>query len=107
MKSPITGKEMKLIVEEKHLLFRKERFKYAHLSYYCEESNEFFTDTDLDTLNINQVYNQYREKYNVPFPEEIQEIRIKYGLSGVKMSKVLGFGVNSYNQYEKVSLPLL
>lgn len=105
MKSPITGKEMKLIVEDKHLLFRKEKFKYAHQSYYCEDSNEFFTDTYLDTLNINQVYNQYREKYNVPFPEEIQEIRDKYGLSGVKMSKVLGFGVNSYTQYEKGEIP--
>ena len=56
---------------------------------------------------MNQLYNQYREKFNIPFPEEIIKIREKYGLSAAKMSEILGFGVNSYRQYEAGEMPSL
>ena len=54
---------------------------------------------------MNQVYNQYRDKFNIPFPEEITKIRESYGLSASKMSEILGFGVNSYRQYEAGEMP--
>ncbi|MEY4048313.1 MAG: hypothetical protein RL284_1864 [Bacteroidota bacterium] len=54
---------------------------------------------------MNQVYNQYRDKFNIPFPDEINNIRSKYGLSASKMSEILGFGVNSYRQYEAGEIP--
>ncbi|MBU3677891.1 MAG: DUF4065 domain-containing protein, partial [Chitinophagaceae bacterium] len=50
-------------------------------------------------------YNQYRDKFNIPFPDEIIRIREKYGLSAVKMSEILGFGVNMYRQYEAGEMP--
>jgi DNA-binding transcriptional regulator YiaG/uncharacterized phage-associated protein len=61
--------------------------------------------TSLDEVNMNQVYNQYRDKFNIPFPDEIIRIREKYGLSAAKMSEILGFGVNSYRQYEAGEMP--
>ena len=54
---------------------------------------------------MNQVYNQYRDKFKIPFPDEINNIRSKYGLSASKMSEILGFGVNSYRQYEAGEIP--
>ena len=54
---------------------------------------------------MNQVYNQYRDKFNIPFPDEIMLIREKYGLSAIKMSEILGFGINSYRQYEAGEMP--
>ena len=105
MKSPITGKEMTLVKEKRTMDFRKETFKVVFHFYKCEDSGEQFTTTTLDEVNMNQVYNQYRDKFNIPFPDEIIRIREKYGLSAAKMSEILGFGVNGYRQYESGEMP--
>lgn len=105
MKSPITGLEMKLTKEQRSMIFRKETFDIVFHYYQCEDSGEQFTSAALDELNMNQVYNQYRDKFNIPFPDEINNIRSKYGLSASKMSEILGFGVNSYRQYEAGEIP--
>jgi len=105
MKSPITGKEMKLTKERRSMDFRKEAFEIVFHFYKCEDSGEQFTTTALDEVNMNQVYNQYRDKFNITFPDEIIKIRSKYGLSASKMSEILGFGVNSYRQYEAGEMP--
>jgi putative zinc finger/helix-turn-helix YgiT family protein len=105
MKSPITGKEMKLTKERRSMDFRKETFEIVFHYYKCEDSGEQFTTTSLDEVNMNQLYNQYRDKFNIPFPDEIIRIREKYGLSAAKMSEILGFGVNSYRQYEAGEMP--
>lgn len=107
MKSPFTGKEMQLIREKRILNFRKEDFEYVHHAYRCNDTGEEFTTTELDELNIFQVYNQYREKHSIPFPEEIKKIREKYEVSAAKMSNILGLGINSYRQYEDGEVPLL
>lgn len=107
MKSPITGKDMSLVTKTSTMVFRKETFEYSHQSYHCEVSGEYFTTTELDELNLNQVYNQYRDKHNIPFPDEIIDLRNKYSLSANKMSIILGFGVNSYRNYEKGEVPNL
>lgn len=105
MKSPITGKEMTLQTNESTVVFRKEEFKYFHLSYYCEDSGESLTTTELDEFNLNQVYNQYRDKHNILFPDEIKSVKEKYGLSSSRMSQILGFGANSYRNYENGEVP--
>ncbi|PSL48694.1 putative zinc finger/helix-turn-helix YgiT family protein [Chitinophaga niastensis] len=105
MKSPITGKEMKRMVKEEELVFRKETFTILFNYYFCEESNEIFTDEALDTINTNQAYNQYRAKYNLPFPDEIREIREQYDLSAAKMADIFGFGTNVYRHYESGEVP--
>jgi putative zinc finger/helix-turn-helix YgiT family protein len=105
MKSPITGEEMNLSKERRSMDFRKETFEIVFHYYKCEKSGEQFTTTSLDEVNLNQVYNQYRDRFNIPFSDEIIRIREKYGLSAVKMSEILGFGVNSYRQYEAGDIP--
>ena len=105
MISPITGKEMKLTKERRSMDFRKETFEIVFHHYKCEDSGEQFTTTTLDEVNMNQVYNQFRDKFNIPFPDEIIRIREKYSLSAAKMSEILGFGVNSYRQYEAGEMP--
>lgn len=105
MKSPITGKKMTLKRENISLNFRKEAFTiYSHF-YYCKDSGEQFTTSELDEINLLQVHNQYRDKYNLPFPKEIKEIRSKYNLSATKMSEILGLGTNSYRNYENGEVP--
>lgn len=96
---------MKLIRERRSMDFRKETFEIVFHFYKCEDSGEQFTTTTLDEVNINQVYNQYRNRFNIPFPDEIIKIREKYGLPAARMSEVLGLGVNSYRQYEAGEIP--
>lgn len=96
---------MTLTKERRSMNFRKETFEIVFHFYKCEDSGEQFTTTALDEVNMNQVYNQYRDRFNIPFPDEIIRIREKYGLSAAKMSEILGFGVNSYRQYESGEMP--
>lgn len=105
MKSPFTGNEMPLEVESRNMTFRKEKINILFHYYYCKDSKEKFTSTELDEINIFQLYNLYREKHNIPYPDEIKAIRLKYGLSASKMSKVLGFGINVYRNYENGEVP--
>lgn len=105
MKSPFTNKEMTLTKEKRTMDFRKEKFDIVFHYYKCNETGEQFTTTMLDEVNLNQIYNQYREKFNIPFPDEITKIRKKYDISAAKMSEILGFGVNSYRQYESGEMP--
>jgi putative zinc finger/helix-turn-helix YgiT family protein len=105
MKSPITGKEMVLYREKRSVSFRKESFDMMFHCYICEESGESFTTTGLDEINMLQVHGLYRSKHNLPFPEDIKQIRNKYGLAASKMSEILGLGINTYRSYESGEMP--
>lgn len=105
MKSPFTGGETELVREPKKLEFRKETFEIIHHSRRCKDTGEYFTTEELDRVNITQVHNKYREKHNIPFPDQIREVRHKSGLSATKMSEVLGFGINTYRNYESGEVP--
>ncbi len=105
MKSPITGKEMALKVEPRKMPFRKEEFTIPFQYYVCEDSGEQFTSTELDELNIQLLHNAYRSKYHIPSAEEIKAIRDKYKLPAKRMGEILGFGPNTYGNYEKGEVP--
>jgi putative zinc finger/helix-turn-helix YgiT family protein len=94
-----------LTKERRSMEFRKESLEIVFHYFKCEDSGEQFTTTDFDEINTHQVYNQYRDKFNIPFPDEITRIREKYGLSATRMSEILGFGINSYRQYEAGEMP--
>lgn len=105
MKSPFTNKEMTIVKEWRTMSFRKEEFKILFHAFKCEDTGEQFEDEVFSQLNYNQLTNQYREKHNIPFPEQIISIREKYNLSAAKMSEILGFGINGYRQYEAGEVP--
>lgn len=96
---------MKWTYEWRDVPFRKETFNIPYQFYLCDDSGEQFTTTALDELNMRMVYNQYRAKHHIPLPEEIKAIREKYEVSATRMGEILGFGPNTYGQYEKGDLP--
>ncbi len=104
LKSPMTGNDMVLCREKRTIPFRKEEFEILY-HFYKDTDGEQYTEEHTDEVNLNQVYNQYRDKYNLPFPDEIKAIRAKYELSATKMSEVLGFGVNVWRNYEAGEVP--
>lgn len=105
MKSPFTGGSATLKAQADELTYRKEKYPFVHLYYECDDTREHFTVDELDDLNLAQVYNRYRVKYGIPFPDEIRDIRLRYGLSAAKMSDILGLGDNQYRLYENGDMP--
>ena len=105
MLSPFTGKEMSIQKEWRTMTYKKEEFRVCFHSWKCEDTGEQFEDDHFAQLNYDQVQNQYRAKYAIPFKEEIADIRVKYELSAIKMSHILGFGDNTYRQYEAGEMP--
>ncbi len=105
MKCVICNGKASLKKEIRERQFRKEDFIIVEHFYKCENCGEEFTTTGIDELNATQVYNQYRAKHHIPFPEEIVGIREKYNLSASKMSEILGFGINTYRNYEDGEIP--
>ena len=71
MKSPFTGKEMKLVYEKRTWKFRGEEYEFLHAAWRCEDTGEQFTTDESDTAGFIQVTNQYRVKYGIPYTEEI------------------------------------
>jgi uncharacterized phage-associated protein/DNA-binding transcriptional regulator YiaG len=104
MKSPMTGHDMPLRREPRKLTFRKEEFEIMY-HFYKDSDGAQYTETHTDEVNLNQLYNQYRERYKLPYPDEIKAIRTKYDLSAAKMSDVLGFGANVWRNYEAGEVP--
>ncbi len=105
MKSPFADCEAILIKEEATATFRGEQYHYIYSCYECEITKERFTTGELDEENVSQIYNQYRKKYNIPSPKEIEEIIEKYGISIAKMTTILGFGDNQITRYIKGEVP--
>jgi hypothetical protein len=60
MKSPLTGKEMKLISEPSTLSYKGKEYNVNHHFYLCELSNEQFTTTELDEQNLQELNKQVK-----------------------------------------------
>ena len=67
MKSPITGGEARLCEEPRELTYRNGTYSYVYRYYVCNDTGVKFTDTALDTENMEQVYQQYRQRYLLLF----------------------------------------
>lgn len=94
-----------LVLEKKKHTFRKEEFDIFQHFYKCIKCKSEFTNTELDEVNTNQVYNQYRGKYSIPFPYQLTSAREYYDLSAAKMAEILGLGINQYRLYENDEIP--
>jgi hypothetical protein len=60
MKSPLTGKEMKLMSEPSTLTYREKEYEVTHHFYLCELTNEQFTTTELDEQNLQELNKQVK-----------------------------------------------
>ncbi len=102
---PLCNSQAHLKAELKKRSYRNEKFDLIEQCYQCSKCNHSFTNDDVDQYNLNLLHNLYREKYQIPFPEQLIKIRESYGLSQTKMSELLGFGPNQYGLYEKGEIP--
>lgn len=105
IKSPVTGGRVKEVFDVEEKEFRKEKYR-VHVRYYmCVDTGEQFTTAEQDELFCNDLYSQYRNTHNMPFPDEIKSIRERYGLNYAQLSKIMGFGINQWKSYEEGNVP--
>ena len=107
LENPGTGKTIKVIYKPDIVTYRGEDYPCIMTLFQDKESGEMFTTTESDTVWFNQVTNQYRAKYGIPYTDEIIALRERYGVSAAKMSVILGFGINQYRLYETGEMPSL
>lgn len=105
MKSPFADCEARLVREPASITFRGEEFAYIYSFYECEQTKERFTTTELDEVNTRQIYNQYRERYGIPFDDEIAALKDRYGVSASRLALILGFGENQISNYIDGEVP--
>ncbi len=105
MISPFTGGQCTLRYEVREVTYRKEKYGYVAQFWVCNDTGEEFTTSEQDGASIAQVYNKYREKYGIPYADEIVGLRRRYGLSCAAMSAILGFGPNQWRLYEQGEVP--
>ena len=60
MKSPLTGREMKLMSEPSTLDYKGKTYNVIHHYYLCELTNEQFTTTELDEMNLQELNKQVK-----------------------------------------------
>lgn len=107
MKSPFADCEAIKKVERRTTTYRGETYSYYYQYYQCEQTGATFTTDEIDTVNVAQVYNQYRDAHNIPYAEEIHHTRKAYGIPASKMAQILGWGDNQYRLYENGDMPSL
>ncbi len=70
----------------------------------CVECKEEFYSEELDNATLVWVYNEYRRRHKLLFPEEIKRIREQYGLSQRSFAKLLNWGDKTICRYENGSI---
>ncbi len=60
MKSPLTGREMKLVSEPSTMDYKGKTYNVIHHHYLCETTGEQFTTSELDEMNLLELNKQVK-----------------------------------------------
>ena len=60
MKSPLSGREMKLVSEPSTMDYKGKTYNVIHHHYLCELTNEQFTTSELDEINLLELNKQVK-----------------------------------------------
>ena len=88
MISPFTGGKVVLRQELREIIFRNEKFSYMAQFYVCVDTQEQFTTTELDEINMEQVYAQYCAKHGLKTINEIRDWCARFAKSSTRNSQI-------------------
>ncbi len=71
----------------------------------CNVCGDTIYDDELDGRNLERAYADYRKKHGLLSPEDIKQIRAKYGLSQRGISALLGWSPTTIARYETGAIP--
>lgn len=102
-----------MIINENHTKIIKRKANYTVKGESIEitekvrinlDNNQEMIDEKLEDENLEKIYDQYRKKKGLLTPEQIRNIREKYGLSQRAFSRILGWGEITIHRYESGAL---
>ena len=70
----------------------------------CNHCGEEVWNEEIDSETLRKLYAEYREIQGLLQPQQIKQIREKYGLSQVAFARILGFGDKTIARYENGSI---
>lgn len=100
------GKKVKadVVVKREDYDIRGETIEVDAKVLVCPECGREFFSEELDEATIICVYNEYRRRHKLLYPEEIKQIREQYGLSQRSFAKLLNWGDKTIQRYENGSI---
>jgi putative zinc finger/helix-turn-helix YgiT family protein len=103
---PICEKDSraKVIKKKESMNVRGKLIDVEYEVFKCEACGEEYMDTETEHDPFVYAYASYRKKHNMLQPEEIKEIRRKYGLTQGELSGLLGWGGATLSRYENGAL---
>ena len=98
MKSPLTGREMKLVSEPSTMDYKGKTYDVIHHHYLCETTNEQFTTTELDEMNLLELNKQVKVDFLDQFAATEGKINIATLYEG-KDSSVIPTQLEELNDF--------
>lgn len=103
---PYCKKEVEYRIEKREL----KEFKGIEINTYenvavCKECNEDLYVNEIENENNERIYELYRNKIDIIKPQDIINLREKYGISQRELTAILGFGKMTINRYERGGVP--
>ena len=86
------------------LTINNQKINVTSKVYRCEDEKHFFYDPVDEENKFQDAYRKYRQINGLLQPEEIKEIREKYGLSQRALARFLGWGEITIQRYESGAL---
>lgn len=102
---PVCDKEheVKIFERESYTVVKSRQVKYIETYFVCENvdnDNKEYVNASMMNENLRRARNEYRKLCGLLLPEEIVNIRGKYGLSQVDLARILGWGDVTITRYE-------
>jgi putative zinc finger/helix-turn-helix YgiT family protein len=71
----------------------------------CDQCGQTIENEALDASTLAQAFQAYRQRHNIPDPDQIRDLRERYGLSQRAFTRLLGWGDMTIHRYESGALP--
>lgn len=103
---PYCKKDVEYKIEKREL----KEFRGIEINSYenvaiCKECNEDLYINEIENENDKRIFELYRNKTNIIKPQDIINLREKYGISQRELTAILGFGKMTINRYERGGVP--
>ena len=89
---------------EEEIKVRGELIKVDVEYYKCKACGKEFDDPRSDDDPLDKAYREYRRRHGMMQPEQIRDLRKRYGLTQNEMSSLLGWGGATLSRYENGAL---
>lgn len=98
-------REVRRVTRELEMPVRGDLISVTQQVDECMECGSRVPTPEMEATLLEAAYAEYRRRHAVPGPNEIREIRSRYGLSQRSLARLLNWGLITVHRYERGALP--